>query len=225
MRKFIGIIFILIQLVFYGLILFVGGNIGVYASFLSIVLCFIYAFTNLKIENRYLLSGLVMTVGADFFLVLYEPRQQLYGMIFFVFTQIFYAIKLNKESKNKIFIFIRIILSILINVIAYIVLKENMDLLVIVSLIYYVNIIFNFIEALTIFKKDKLFTIGLLLFILCDTVIGLQVMSDAYIKISESSILYKILFVDFNLAWAFYLPSQVLIALSSNKKEGDLYEI
>ena len=225
MKKFITIFFILIQLISYYLILFIGGNIGVYASFISIVLCFLYAFTNVKIENRYLLCGLVMTIGADFFLVLYEPREQLYGMIFFVFTQIFYAIKLNKETKNKIFIFIRVILSVLINVIAFIVLKDSIDLLVIVSLIYYVNIILNFIEALTIFRKDRLFTIGLLLFILCDTVIGLQVMSDAYIKISETSILYKILFVDFNLAWAFYLPSQVLIALSSNKKEGVVDEI
>lgn len=54
---------------------------------------------------------------------------------------------------------------------------------------------------------------ALILFLLCDTVIGLQVASGAYLPIPESSLLHRIIFMDLNLAWLFYLPSQVLISL------------
>ena len=62
--------------------------------------------------------------------------------------------------------------------------------------------------------KNKLFPIGLVLFLLCDTIIGLQMATGVYLPISEHSVIYKIIFTDFNLAWFFYLPSQVCIALS-----------
>ena len=34
--------------------------------------------------------------------------------------------------------------------------------------------------------------------------------------LSQESIIYKIIYVDFNLPWIFYLPSQVLISFSIN---------
>ena len=55
---------------------------------------------------------------------------------------------------------------------------------------------------------------------LCDTVIGLQVASGAYLPIAEGSILYRIIFMDFFLSWFFYLPSQVLITLSGMQKRS-----
>jgi hypothetical protein len=73
----------------------------------------------------------------------------------------------------------------------------------------------NIVESLLNFKDNKILPIGLTLFILCDTVIGLQVMSDMYLKINESSLIYKLIFSNFDLAWFFYLPSQVLISLKT----------
>ena len=76
----------------------------------------------------------------------------------------------------------------------------------------------NAIQAFTQFRKNKLLPIGFVLFILCDTVIGLQVASGGYLPIAEGSWLYKLIFPSYPLSWVFYLPSQVLIALSTRKQ-------
>ena len=94
--------------------------------------------------------------------------------------------------------------------VAVLVLREKTDALAIVSVCYYVLLITNMIHAFM--AKERLFAVALCLFILCDTVIGLQVAAGAYLPITEGSALYKIIFMNFNLAWFFYLPSQVLIA-------------
>ena len=83
----------------------------------------------------------------------------------------------------------------------------------------------NIIESFLDFKSNRLLPIGLILFVLCDTVIGLQVMSDMYLKINEASIIYKLIFSGFDLAWFFYLPSQVLISLNTYFKGGRKNEI
>ena len=57
--------------------------------------------------------------------------------------------------------------------------------------------------------------VALVLFLLCDTVIGLQVMGSLYLPMGEGSILSRILYPGFDLAWFFYLPSQVLLALQN----------
>ena len=59
--------------------------------------------------------------------------------------------------------------------------------------------------------------VALVLFLLCDTVIGLQVMGAMYLPIAEGSFLHSLLNPGFDLAWAFYLPSQVLLALQNKK--------
>ena len=56
--------------------------------------------------------------------------------------------------------------------------------------------------------------------LLCDTVIGLQVAAGGYLPIGEGSLLHKIIFMDFFLSWFFYLPSQILIALSATRRGG-----
>jgi len=87
--------------------------------------------------------------------------------------------------------------------------------------VYYVNLLVNIIESFICFKAEKLFAVGLVFFVLCDTVIGLQAAAGSYLPISEESLIYKIIFMDFFLSWFFYLPSQVLIAMSTNQKVPD----
>ena len=98
---------------------------------------------------------------------------------------------------------------------SFIVLGKNADAVAILSVLYYANILLNMVMAFIKFKKFPMLAIGFLLFILCDTVIGLQVASGGYLPIKPGSALYQFLWMPINLAWLFYLPSQVLIALSS----------
>ena len=100
----------------------------------------------------------------------------------------------------------------------FVVLGDKADALAAVSLICYANLIMNIVVSCTQFRKNKLLPVAFVLFLLCDTVIGLQVASGGYLPIPEGSLVHTIIFSDFNLAWFFYLPSQVLISLSSKKK-------
>ena len=62
-----------------------------------------------------------------------------------------------------------------------------------------------------------LLPVALVLFLLCDTVIGLQVASMGYLPIGEGSWLYRVIFPGWNMAWAFYLPSQVMLAVYASR--------
>lgn len=214
----ITLVFLLAELVLYYLILTTGGSVLVYSSFISIVLCFVHVLVNAKTNDKFILAGLGCTVMADFFLVVCSPIQQLWGMIFFLIAQSLYAVKLYLANQNKALLWARIVLILFALTITVLVLREKTDALALVSLCYYANLIFNIVVAFTRFKQMRLFPIALVLFLLCDTVIGLQVACGGYLPIAEGSLLHRIIFMPFNLSWLFYLPSQVLISLSGRKK-------
>lgn len=206
-------IFIILSGILYYFILTAGGTLLTATSYAAIVACFLYALAYRN--NKFILGGLACTLGADFFLVVCSPMQQLWGMVFFLGAQTLYAAMLHTSRPCKGFLFARIALTAIAAAITAVILKSKTDALAVISLCYYVNLIFNIILAFVQFKTYKLFAIGLIFFLLCDTVIGLQVMAGAYLPIPEA--LHRIIFAPFNLAWLFYLPSQVLIALSGRK--------
>ena len=208
--------FLAVSCVLYYFILTAGDTLLTTTSYASIVLCFLYALSRWK--NFWIIGGLACTVGADFFLVVCDPIQQFWGMVFFLGAQTLYATMLHRSRPGKTLLFIRLGLITIAEIVTVAILKNNTDPLAVISICYYVNLIFNIILAFMQFKHYKLLAIGLVCFLLCDTVIGLQVMSGGYLPIPEGSLLHKILYVPFNLAWLFYLPSQVLISLSSRKK-------
>ena len=208
------LVFLVIELVLYYLILTAGGDVLVYSSFISIVLCFFHLFLHVKTCDKFVLGGLACTVAADFCLVVCSPIQRLWGMVFFLVAQSLYAAKLHLANKSKALLYARLALIVAAIAMTIIVLQDKTDALALVSLCYYANLIFNIIVAFTRFRTSKLFPVALVLFLLCDTVIGLQVACGGYLPISESSLIYQIIFMDFNLSWFFYLPSQVLISIS-----------
>ena len=210
------LIFLAASCVLYYFILTAGGTLLVATSYAAIVLCFLYAAS--RWGNKFLIAGLACTVGADFFLVVCDPIQQFWGMVFFLGAQSLYAAVLHISHPGKVLLFIRLGLIAVAEAITVAILKDSTDPLAVISICYYVNLIFNIILAFLQFKSYPALSIGLVLFLLCDTVIGLQVMSGGYLPIPEGSLLHNIIYAPFNLAWLFYLPSQVLISLSSRRK-------
>ena len=213
--------FIFIESILYLLIMAINNK---WCMFASIALCLIYSITCVKKEVHFITAALSFTLIADFFLVLCSEQQRLWGMIFFLGAQTMYAIHLQTKRFRWSLLWIRISLSAIALLITILVLKDSADALALISLCYYANLVMNIIEGFTQFSCNRLFPIGLVLFLLCDTVIGLQMMASTYIPISDTSVLYSILYPGFNLAWFFYLPSQVLLAISggcniSNNKE------
>lgn len=217
-RQLPEFLFLFTELIFYILILTAHGQLLVWSSFLSIVMCFFFAVCHFKRGIRLFIAGLFCTVCADFFLVVCDPVQRLAGMVCFLCAQCFYAVKLHCSYRRKWLIILRIALSAVAVAITYIVLGSNVDALAVISVCYYANLILNIVSAFLQFKRYPHAAIGFCLFLLCDTVIGLQVASGSYLPLNENTLLYSLLFVDFNLAWLFYLPSQVLIALCAKER-------
>ena len=210
--------FLAVELALYYLILTTGGNVLVAASYTAIVLCFLFALVGIRKENIWLVSGLLFTVFADYCLVICNPMEQLWGMVFFLLAQSCYAIKIHRSDMPKAMLPIRISLIAMVELITVAVLREKTDPLALVSMAYYVNLVMNLICACSRFRENKLLAIGFVCFLLCDTVIGLQVAAGAYLPIPEGSVIHNIIFMPFNLSWFFYLPSQVMIALTTRKQ-------
>lgn len=218
-RRFLIASFLAIECVLYYFVLTSGGDTFTITAYSGIILCFLFALLWGGKSNSLIVAGLACTVGADFCLVVCSPIQQLWGMVFFLGAQTLYAIKLHFEEKSRLLLWIRLALIAVIEIVAIVILQKNLDALAVVSVCYYANLIMNIVAAFSQWNKTKLLPIAFLLFILCDTVIGLQVAAAAYLPIAEGSVLHNLIFMDFNLSWFFYLPSQVLIALSSLQKE------
>lgn len=212
-----SVAFLIVEAFLYGIILTSGGDLLVYSCFSSIVICFVHALIHVKQGDKLLIVGLACTVMADLCLVVWSPVQRLWGMVFFLAAQSLYAIRLHRQIRSNALLIIRISLTVIAMAVTVIVLKEATDALALVSLCYYANLIMNIVTAFADFRSNKLLSIGFVLFLLCDTVIGLQVACGGYLPIEDGSLLHQIIFMPFNLAWFFYLPSQVLISLSAKK--------
>ncbi len=210
--------FICAEAMLYYIIMTAGGTLLWGSQFASVVLCFLFSLTGLKDKSYTVPVALAFTVGADYFLVAHHPQLRLLGMLFFIGTQGAYAFLLHKQNPKKLFLWLRLGLSLVSTAICFAVLGKGVDPLSLVSLCYYANLITNIIMAFDGFSKNRLFAIGLLLFLLCDTVVGLQVSCEGYLPIKEGSFLHRIIFPSFNPAWMFYLPSQVILALCAVQK-------
>ena len=204
LRKRITLPFLLLELGLYAAILLAGRG-----HYPAIVLCFMFALV--QTPKSLITAGLFCTVLADLCLVVMDPIQRLWGMVFFLGAQILYAIRL---SRGKTLLYLRLGLILMAETATVLVLGKNTDALALVSLCYYANLIMNIVCAFTRLRENKWMPVALVLFLLCDTVIGLQVMGGLYLPI-DGSILNRILYPGFDLAWLFYLPSQVLIALQN----------
>ena len=187
--------------------------------FSSIILCCLFCLLFMRRSHAYILtqSALLCTVGADYFLVWSQPRVHLPAMLFFLVAQSAYAARLHLSESSLprrraqswlIFTSAAIVL-----VATRLVLGDNTDALAMVSMLYYTVLVLNVIFSTIRVRKNPLLAIGLVLFLCCDTVIGLN-MAKTYLPIPSDALLYRVINPGFDLAWACYLPSQVLITLS-----------
>lgn len=212
-------LFIIIEIILGILIQFSHHTLHIVLCYSSVVLACVFSFVFITKKDFFLTQlGLLFTVFADLFLVVITPMLQIPAMICFSITQMCYFLRLylNENSKKEklIHIITRITTSILIIIITIIVLKEKTDFLSIISTFYYANLLINIIFAFRKSNKSILFPIGLLLFSLCDLQIGIKILNDSYINVSNNIILEFLSDPPFNFAWLFYVPSQTLIALS-----------
>lgn len=203
-----------------------GGELTKLFSYSGIILACIFCSLFAERSAAYILTqtALIFTAIADYFLVLPSSPNQLYAMLAFSITQLAYFLRLWLEDSNALrrkwhLICRGVIIAIAITL-TLCVLGNNTDAIAIVSMFYYANLATNLLFACINAKSSPLMAVGFALFILCDTVIGLD-MIDAYLPVSP--VIDKIIHPGFNLAWVFYLPSQAILALSllPNRLKGN----
>lgn len=217
----ISLVFITIEILLGVLVQTTSGVLNTSVSFCAVVLCFLYSlFVLTKEKSSILLSiGLFCTVMADVFLVVLHAKYKTLAMVFFSVTQIAYFIKiyLNQRQKIKfIHLIIRSAVIIIALIATVIVLKDKTDLLSLISLFYYANLVVNIVFSFIVDENNLLFSIGLIFFACCDLLIGFDIMASSYIELKEGTLFYFLANPGFNLAWVFYVPSQLLISLSGS---------
>lgn len=202
-----------------GILFQTGHGNGAHLRYATVVLACLFCVLFAERSWDYLLTqlALIATVWADRFLVLPPAPEQLPGMIFFSAAQITYALRLclaeTDPKRLRIHLWVRAALSVAVLAVTALVLGDGTDAVALVSMFYYANLVLNLVFAWTQLPKQGVMAVGLTLFLCCDTVIGLSFL-DGYLPISETSFIYSVIHPGFDLAWAFYLPSQMLLAVS-----------
>lgn len=175
-----------------------------FLKFVSIVLCFglaiaLYKCSGERIDSKFVVMALFVTVIADIFLIF--TSYKLAGVLTFCLVQLIYL----KRYNHRLFNFGIVVLT--AGLIATFFLP--LPTLTIMGATYAILILTCFFAT---FKTDlsrfnlKCVRVGMLLFILCDVYVAL------YNQLLSSSAYYQIAG---NLIWIFYLPAQLLLAMSS----------
>lgn len=219
-QKWAIFIFLGIELTLYILYNFyTSGMQTSYCQYASIATAFIWVMVTpiSQKSDQLVRAALLCTLVADYFLVIRGSDQEM-AMIWFNMVQILYAFRIYLLISKKLTwrLALRAIFIIVFLLVGWMITKNQFDLLLILTLVYFANLVINMIEALFVARR-LIFGLGLLFFIGCDIFVGLGNMQD-YLTLSPTSIWAQLIGLPFDLAWVFYLPSQVLIALSINKK-------
>ncbi len=226
-------IFLLIQLLLFIVFIIldvIGGNVLLSSSlkFTVIVLCLLYVIIN-KNKNHtrqylYLLYALTFTVVSDILLLFSD--YYLFGVITFVLAQQLYGMRIsamgNSRKKPIRDLLVRVLYQSIASIIVGIILWRmnlTVNALLLVSVFYFLSICVNVMGSLKLFthyreRRDiRYFTCGLILFLICDINVGLFNMSEFLAMGPRYELIYQAASI---LMWAFYAPSQVLIALSGD---------
>lgn len=204
-------------------------QISMWIKWCSIAICF--AFVTFykpvqyqKKEKSVLSLALFFTVVADFFLLM--TSENWIGVLCFIVIQSLYLYRLSIWKEEILFInrfikwgFYGVGIFLFLFLIG---LKGNAEILAVS--IYFVSLIDNITLAASIYfyhvgskRKSGCFFIGLCLLCLCDIQVAIY-NAELYLNVQEVPILSKMMSVARIAMWFFYLPSQVLIALSGRIK-------
>jgi len=188
--------------------------------FIFIIVCISFilslAFAIVLKYNYLTTAALFFTVIADIFLILLG-RYFAIGLIFFNIVQILYAGRIFRNRDDKKYfkplisqIALRTVTAIVAIIIITLVLE--FDWVLILVAVYATNFSFNLIFLGMRFKRDAMFGVGLVLFAFCDIFVGLLNLSDYTDITINRSVIFALMAIC-------YIPSQIIIAISTAHKQ------
>lgn len=189
-------------------------------KFISIIFIFIISIlikdNPLSYKDIHLLQiGLFITLIADLFLLVLDSHYIL-GIFLFSIVQILYSFRY--EFRNFKFTIRNFSIIFLGLSIFYLIINKfiiEIDFLFIMGIFYAICLLNSVVKAVKSYKyktypapNRQMILIGMILFLFCDVNVGLY---NILGYINKTGLLYNISSVSM---WLFYLPSQVLLALS-----------
>lgn len=201
------ILFIITESVLYLLFLFLDlqGVSSTWIKYAGILLAVCFSFWCASRPEDYLTAlALFFTAAADYFLLVLN-RHYKTGVLIFCLVQFLYCLRLSLpgSSCSKREVGLRIALPVL--VVLLLAGLDQANLLNILAAFYFCNLVINAAKSRIRCGWNR-FTLGLILFICCDICVGL------FNLLSPACALFPFAALAM---WAFYLPSQVLLALST----------
>ena len=205
------------------LLIYPGGDLCRLFEYALVLSCFAFAcgHRNGSADGILSLLALLCTAGADFFLVALKEEQWLPGMAVFCFAQLFWAVRLfvMEDGRRRIghgLAWAGVCGTLLV---VAVILARGEDPLLLFTAVYA-----SFLLTTVFFSwftpRNLLFTLGMTLFLGCDLFVAVN-NAALYLDLSAHPLLQALYDIPFNMMWAFYGPSQMLLALSSVGGGGD----
>ncbi|NLY46653.1 MAG: hypothetical protein GX053_11825 [Tissierella sp.] len=195
-------------------------------KFFAIIFCFVISVISNPLNNQskniFLLQlGLIFTIMADY-IFLIRNNNYILAVGLFSIVQIIYSLRYREG--NEVERVMRFIILYLLMMILYKILNRSfieIDFLIIIAIFYGICLISSVREAWLLYKSDnkqnanKMILFGMILFLLCDLNLGLNyILNETTFMGNPPNLLKAISSISI---WAYYLPSQLLLALSGSE--------
>ena len=182
-----------------------------------VLLCFSFACDHRSetLDGLLALGALLFTAGADFFLMALKEEQWLPGMALFCVAQGLWAVRLwlREEGKRRLvhlFVWAGMCATLLV---VAVILARGADALLLLGAVY-ASFLLTTVFFSWLSPRYLLFTLGMTLFLGCDLFVAVN-NAALYLDLGAHPLLKTLYDIPFNMMWAFYGPSQMLLALSS----------
>ncbi len=190
----------------------------VYIKYAGIVLCLVVSAVMIWFyrdrDAIVLTCAFFFTVVSDMFLLVLNDLLEA-GVGTFIIVQCIYLYRLYADRLKKIWITLTARAAVFVVVIGLLAGLSHVNLLIAEVSIYIVMLVANCVDAFLLSRrgiKNILFAVGLVLLLCCDVCIGLY--NGSMIGIDLPARTADIIQ---SLIWIFYMPSQVLIALTVSR--------
>lgn len=196
-------------------------DISTYVKYTSIIVCLAAAFyVGISHKRILIIITASLTLFADTFLLLIN-NYYIAGVTAFAVVQTLFGVYISPT-----YISFRLRVATYAVVLAFILPVSGFDPTALVSAWSYVNLVYNVIRLIprVVSRSNKhfdkhltMFTVGMTLFLACDTCVGLSNLGTYVPGLITGDVLSIVTY----LMWVFYLPSQVLIvsSFSFNQEE------
>ncbi|MBQ3159903.1 MAG: hypothetical protein IJC00_05520 [Clostridia bacterium] len=199
------------------LLIYPSGEMCRLFEYALVLMCFSFACGHRSEtpDGLLALGALLFTAGADFFLVALKEEQWLPGMALFCVAQGLWAVRLwlREEGKRRLvhlFVWAGMCATLLV---VAVILARGADALLLLGAVY-ASFLLTTVFFSWLSPRYLLFTLGMTLFLGCDLFVAVN-NAALYLDLGAHPLLKTLYDIPFNMMWAFYGPSQMLLALSS----------